>query len=314
MQADAAGAITMRGKVINILLVDDDPGDRRLVKLALKRSARELKFTIATADHLAGGLERLQSNNIDLVLLDLGLPDSHGLETVDKVVGACPHIPIVVLTVLADEETGLDALRRGASDYLVKGEFRRDLLLRSIRYSLERKELEQQLVRLASHDPLTGILNRRMFEEAMDRAIARARRGIPSVLLLFDVDHFKLVNDTLGHAAGDDVLVGIVQLVQEQLRTEDILGRMGGDEFAALFEGSPLLEAEAIAERLRQVVEGFTLSRNLATSPTLSIGLVEIDGRQDSRAIVSQADAAMYKAKEQGRNRVVCFEPKLQAS
>jgi len=301
-------------KVINILLVDDDPGDCRLVELALKQSARELKFTIATADHLADGLDRLQSNNIDLVLLDLGLPDSHGLETVDKVVGACPHIPIVVLTGLAGEEAGLDALRRGASDYLVKGEFRRDLLLRTIRYSLERKELEQQLVRLASHDPLTGILNRRMFEEAIDRAVARARRGTPSVLLLFDVDHFKLVNDTLGHAAGDEVLVGIVQLVQKQLRTEDILGRVGGDEFVALFEGSPLLEAKAIAERFCLVVEGFTFNRNLAISPTLSIGLVEIDGRQDSRTIMSQADAAMYKAKEQGRNRVVCFEPKLQIS
>jgi len=295
-------------KTINILLVDDDPGDRRLVELALKQSLPELEFAVTTAESLADGLDRLQSNNIDLVLLDLGLPDSHGLETVDSVCRAYSHLPIVVLTGLASDEAGLESLEKGASDYLVKGKFSEDMLLRTIRYSLERKRLEQQLVHLASHDPLTGLLNRRPFEEAVVRAIARANRGTPSALLLLDVDNFKLVNDTLGHAAGDDVLVRIGQLVQKQLRTEDVLARLGGDEFAALLEGADMREAEIVAERVRRAVEDYPFSFDLETSPTLSMGLAEIDGKQETRTLVNRADAAMYEAKNQGRNRIMCYQ------
>jgi len=130
---------------MNILLVDDDPGERRLVELALKDSSQELDFTVAAADSLADGLTRLRSGRVDLVLLDLGLPDSEGLETVDKVCAACPDLPVVVLTGLANDEAGIESLRRGASDYLVKGRFSQDLLLRTIRYSLERKRAEAQL-------------------------------------------------------------------------------------------------------------------------------------------------------------------------
>ena len=228
---------------VTILIVDDDEGDVRLVSLVLKQTGGE--YAVTSAGTLAEGLEHLQADGSDLVLLDLGLPDSHGLDTVGTVCQEHPEIPIVVLTGLDSEEAGLEALRRGASDYLVKDQLSAEMLSRTIRYSLERKRLEQRLIYLADHDPLTGVLNRRRFEEAVDRAASRARRGRSSALMLFDVDGFKQVNDTLGHSAGDEVLSGLAHCIQQQLRAEDVLARVGGDEFAALLEGLTGCEAHA---------------------------------------------------------------------
>lgn len=170
----------------------------------------------------------------------------------------------------------------------------------------ERKHQEDQLAYLATHDPLTGLANRRSLEEAMQRVTARARRGIPSALLFVDIDNFKVVNDTLGHAAGDKALVTLARLLQDELRTEDLMARLGGDEFALLLEGISIEEASVVAERLRLAVEQFCLTLDdRRFNLSLSIGLVVIDGRQTSLEILSQADAAIYRAKERGGNRVV---------
>ena len=135
----------MNAEKIDILMVDDDPVACRLVKLILTESRQPVEFVVKSAGTLAEGLDALAGHSFDLVLLDLALPDSDGLHTVDRTYKACPHIPIVVLTGLADEEAGVQAIKKGASDYLVKGRFFRDMLVRTIRYSLERKEVEQQL-------------------------------------------------------------------------------------------------------------------------------------------------------------------------
>ncbi|MBI4317557.1 MAG: EAL domain-containing protein [Chloroflexi bacterium] len=174
----------------------------------------------------------------------------------------------------------------------------------------ERRQNEQQLSYMASHDSLTGLANRRMLEETLSRVLARARRGTSSVLLFLDVDNFKLVNDILGHAAGDRALVTLTQLLQNQLRTEDLLVRLGGDEFVALLEGATVEEAQVVAERARRAVEEFRFILDGQTFKlSLSIGIVEVDGRHTSAILLSQADAAMYKAKEQGRNRIMLYRP-----
>ncbi|MBC8469360.1 MAG: response regulator [Planctomycetes bacterium] len=133
----------MNSEKIDILMVDDDPGAYRLLKLILDESPKPVEFVVESAGTLAEALDVLAGRSFDLVMLDLGLPDSNGVQTVEKVYQAYPHIPIVVLTGLADEETGIQAIKKGASDYLVKGKFFRDMLVRTIRYSLERKEFEQ---------------------------------------------------------------------------------------------------------------------------------------------------------------------------
>ena len=141
----------MNAEKIDILMVDDDPRAYRLVKLILTESPQPMEFALESAGTLAEGLDALAGHSFDLVLLDLALPDSDGIQTVDKVYQACPHIPIVVLTGLADEETGVQAIKKGASDYLIKGKFFRDMLVRTIRYSLERKEVCHKL-RLAKEE------------------------------------------------------------------------------------------------------------------------------------------------------------------
>jgi diguanylate cyclase (GGDEF)-like protein/PAS domain S-box-containing protein len=173
----------------------------------------------------------------------------------------------------------------------------------------ERKRTEEQLAHLATHDPLTGLPNRRLFEEALRRAMARANRGVPSALLLFDVDHFKAVNDALGHAGGDEVLVQVTKVVQKQLRTEDILARLGGDEFAVLLEGVDLAHAMVAAERIREAASsGPAAPDGSPAQPTLSIGVAPISAGMATEALFKRADAACYKAKELGRNRVACLD------
>jgi len=174
-----------------------------------------------------------------------------------------------------------------------------------VRDITERKRLQENLEYFAIHDILTGLLNRRSLEEMLNRTIARAKRGAISSLLYMDLDNFKDVNDKVGHAAGDEVLKILSDLLKAELRTEDIVFRLGGDEFAVLLEGMDNGKALPAAERLRLVVEKhrFELSGRLFPL-SLSIGLIEIEGTLTTEELLSQADAAMYRAKAQGKNCV----------
>lgn len=134
-------------ETICLLLVDDDKADRQLVKLALAKSAETIQFIIETAEDLTEAAEQLQNNKFDIVLLDLGLPDSHGIETVQKIHKINPNVPIVVLTGLDDEEIGLEAIKTGAEDYLTKGKSLEYVLVRTIRYAIGRKQTEKALTR-----------------------------------------------------------------------------------------------------------------------------------------------------------------------
>ena len=183
-------------------------------------------------------------------------------------------------------------------------------LLAVVRDISERKRHQDQLAFLAAHDPLTNLPNRRSLEAALGRAIGRVNFGATSVLLFLDVDNFKVVNDTAGHIAGDRVLVALAQLLRERLRGGDLLARVGGDEFAVLLEDTSVEGALAVAERMRQSVDECDFTADDHTFHLgLSIGLVLIDTQCKTGVVLSQADAAMYRAKEQGRNRIVVYRP-----
>ena len=170
----------------------------------------------------------------------------------------------------------------------------------------ERKLYEDKLKHFAVHDQLTGLLNRRGLEENLSRTIAKAKRGGVSSLLYTDLDNFKDVNDTIGHSAGDEVLMILADLLKAALRTEDIVFRLGGDEFAVLLDGIDGGDALLAAERLRAAVEAHRFELEGRVFPlSLSIGLVKIDGTLALGELLSQADTAMYRAKAQGKNRVV---------
>jgi diguanylate cyclase (GGDEF)-like protein/PAS domain S-box-containing protein len=169
----------------------------------------------------------------------------------------------------------------------------------------ERKQQEERIRHLALHDSLTNLPNRRAFD-AMIRRIAH--RGGPAALLVIDIDDFKFVNDSGGHPVGDQLLSEIGQLLQKQLRPFDFLARLGGDEFVALLENVSTAETQTIAERLRQSVEAFWFEREGSVlHTTVSVGVAPIDDSADPKIFISRADAALYAAKERGKNRVVTY-------
>src|SRR3954471_5891750 len=216
-----------------VLLIEDNPGDARLIQemLAEEPSA---PFVIQCVDRLSLGLEALAADRARLVLLDLSLPDSHGLETFAKVYAHSPRIPIIVLTGNDDQELALSAVKSGAQDYLVKGQIDRQLLLRAMQYSIERKRYQEELERQANYDALTGLPNRHLLNDRLKQAVF-AQRNTRSIAVVFiDLDHFKVINDSLGHNFGDEVLRHVGERLAAAVRDGDTVARIGGDEFVII--------------------------------------------------------------------------------
>ena len=167
---------------------------------------------------------------------------------------------------------------------------------------------ERRLLRLATLDGLTGLFNRSHFQEQASTALDKcARQGSPVALWLCDVDHFKQVNDTHGHAVGDQVLQAVAQIMSRNLREGDLLARWGGEEFLALMPHSTAGAAQEVAERIRQAVEATTLELGEGNAPlqvTLSFGVTHVQGTQDLKAATARADRALYASKRAGRNCV----------
>ena len=238
-----------------------------------------------------------------MVLLDLSLPDSHGLETVIRIRTAVPSVPIVVLSGLTDEEMALQALQVGAQDYMVKGQGDGSLIARAIRYAVERKRSEERLSYLARYDHLTQLANRSLFRDRLEQALARANRNGSLVALMFlDLDGFKTVNDTLGHACGDELLKEAARRIEGNVRHSDTVARLGGDEFAIMLEG--LVYAQDAAPVAREILEILSqpfLLDEQRVLVTASIGIAVCPPTEGDR-LLKDADAAMYRAKERGRN------------
>ena len=173
----------------------------------------------------------------------------------------------------------------------------------------QRRRTEERIRYLALHDPLTDLGNRRSVEESLERVVARARRGTPGSLVLLDLDHFKVVNDTLGHAAGDSVLVELARLLGTLRRPGDEIARLGGDEFVLVLEGIPAEAGRMVAERLRRAVHEHRFEvGGRRFDLGVSVGVVPIDGRLPAASLLALADSALYAAKERGRNRVVLVD------
>src|SRR3954453_20163411 len=212
----------------NVLLIEDNPGDARLIREMIAEDPRA-PFTIHFADRLAKGLEQLSAGEITLIILDLSLPDSYGLETFTKVYTHAPAVPIIVLTGHDDDALALSAVKGGAQDYLVKSRLDRELLLRSMHYSIERKRYQVQLEHQANYDALTGLPNRNLLHDRLKQSVYAQRMQRALAVVSIDLDHFKFVNDTLGHSVGDMLLKGMAQRLQGVLRDGDTVARLGGD-------------------------------------------------------------------------------------
>ncbi len=294
---------------MRILLVEDDSDDVEFLRTCIARAGGRT-VDIMRVDRVAAAVEALANQAFDVVLLDLHLPDATGSECVERIQQAQPELPIVVLSGQADEDYAVEILNRGVQDYLVKWEGGGRIILRSIRYAIERKRSEIKLNYLARYDSLTGIPNRKYLCDQLERAVTRAQRGGKKLGLLFlDLDRFKAVNDTLGHQLGDQLLCAVVERLKSSIRAGDLLARLGGDEFAVLLEDvTGPLELEAVARTLVACfAEPFTLGyRQVSVTASIGITLYPVDNH-DPLALLNNADIAMYQAKERGRNTFKFF-------
>jgi diguanylate cyclase len=291
-----------------LLVIEDSPGDAELVQALLRRSTVQV-FDVTSVSTLAGALPLL--DDAACVLLDLALPDAEGLDGLKAVRLAAPDVPVVVLTGCADEDLGLEALRQGAQDYLVKGEIDGRQLSRTIRYAMERAQAEARMQYLAFHDILTGLINRTLFTDRLGHALDRMARGdaANAALLALDLDHFKLVNDTLGHTAGDHLLVAVGDRLRSTVRPADTVARLGGDEFAILCEGIATAdEAMAVARRvLGSLVPPFAVAGH-EVFVHASAGLVVVGSNNvAAERLLTDVDIALYASKERGRGRLELF-------
>lgn len=296
---------------MHILLIEDNRAEAELLREQVAEEGDPgaygidgpVRFTEART--LDAGLDCLARGSFDLVLSDLTLPDSTGLDTVAALLDAAPALPLVVLTGNEARGLGREAVQRGAEDFLIKRQVTADLLLRAAVYARERHDLREKIRRMAVIDELTGISNRRYCFSELQRLVEMTRRhDTPLSLLMIDLDHFKQVNDTHGHQAGDAVLRHAAATMRATLRATDTLCRYGGEEFVALLPEIGQAAALQTAERLRAALTAAPCPTAAAAIPvTVSVGVATWRAGDTDDTLLSRADGALYRAKEQGRNR-----------
>jgi diguanylate cyclase (GGDEF)-like protein/PAS domain S-box-containing protein len=419
---------------MRILLVDDNPGDARLLEFMLQDVLPDHRLT--HADSLVRAIALARAEPVDIILLDLSLPDSSGTETFWRMHDVMPAVPIVVMTGLDDEALGSELVQAGAQDFLVKGSVDARLLLRAMRYAVERKRTElslrqseakvralyeaipdlllfldaegrfveykaakndmahfapeqfigrtireamppeisghatscfeqagsggdvvsfeyqlmlpegltdyearfirtsgeeilcmvrniserklteQRLHYLAHYDALTGLPNRLLFNDGLRKAQASANRTSDTMAVMFiDLDRFKIINDTLGHVAGDKLLQMVAGRVAACVRETDTVARLGGDEFAVILadvrnEHDAAVVAQKIIDAL---VPPFTVAdHEIHIGASIGITFYR-PGKDDRETLLEKADVAMYRAKEIGRNNYQFYSPEMDA-
>ncbi len=298
-----------------MLVADDSATVRALVRLELETAG----YGVVEAEDGQQALELARNGSVDVVLLDVEMPVLNGHDTITAMRAdpSTAGIPVVFLTGRAEGADVVEALRLGAQDYLLKPPAAPELLAR-VRVALEvatlRREVARQtaeLDRISRTDHLTGLYNRRHLDEVLALAASSSRLHVyPFTVLLADVDLFKRVNDTLGHAAGDDVLAEVATRLQDATRAEDVVGRWGGEEFLLIAPGADVKAGRVLAERLRTAVAASPVATTAGELlVTVSIGGATASGPGGGvEGMLRTADACLYEAKGAGRNRAEVAE------
>ncbi len=292
-----------------ILVADDS----MVVRAVLRRQLETDGHTVVEAVNGEEAIDACREYHPDVILLDVEMPvlDGHATLMRLKADPELKDIPVVFLTGRVDTVDVVNGLRLGAHDYLRKP-FEANELMARVSAALRTKWLQDELRtrnaeldRVSRIDMLTNIYNRRHLDEHLRRVISAARRHDRTVgVLIVDIDHFKEVNDERGHLAGDVVLREVAARLQQAMRTEDALGRWGGEEFLGVLTDTPPEGIRIMAERLRQVIAAapFILDDGSRIGVTVSVG--HTYGTEDAEVLVHRADDALYVAKAEGRNRV----------
>jgi two-component system, cell cycle response regulator len=289
---------------VTVLLIEDSEMDAALVSELLSR-ARGLNARVKRRDRLETGLVQLGKGGIDVVLLDLSLPDSRGFETFEQVRALAPEVPIIVMSAHRDEDLAVTAVRNGAQDYLMKGQVTVESLARSIQYGLERHRLLLSIRGLSLLDDLTGLYNRRGFLSLGSSHMHLAQRaGRRFALLYADVDGLKEINDTFGHREGDVALIKAAEILRATFRHSDVVSRLGGDEFVVLAVEAASDTDQQLLSRLQYHLDAFNADSRLPYELSLSAGVVGYDFTSPLALedMLAEADQALYVRKRARRS------------
>ncbi len=291
-----------------ILIVDDDDDIRDSMREFMKKAG----FNSLAASSAEEALKILKKSPVEVVITDIILPGQDGLELTDLIKANC-DIDVIVMTGHSDNYSYEEAINKGASDFIFKPVRLEEVLLRLRRVLRERQltkervQILEKLEKLAITDGLTRLHNLRHFYNQLEVEVDRSNRyGHSLGLLLLDIDHFKVYNDTYGHLEGDKVLIKLSQTMRSCLRTMDSAYRYGGEEFTIILPETGAEEAQTAAHRIRKAVEAekFFPEPNKPCQVTISIGVTEYCKEEEFADFVKRADKAMYLSKQAGRNRV----------
>lgn len=308
---------------LNVLLVDDDLADRKIIRRTLAQNTSDIKVVEATS--VSEGLGLLRQQKFDLVLLDYKLPGTSGIEMVQEL-RARPDlgsIAIIMMSASENESLAVQCIEAGAQDFIQKSDLERLNLHRAMVHAQKRFELEHKLHQnylnvkhLAEKDPLTGLSNRHHFNELMDLHIdANAESKVDVALLLMDLDNFKYINDTLGHDAGDRLLIEFATRVKRLLRRHESFARLGGDEFAIILSGiKSTQQVRLVTQRIQQALAIPVKLGNAEAMCRASIGAAIYPVQaSDKDTLIKYADIAMYKAKADGKGQMRLYDKSMSA-
>ncbi len=296
---------------ISVLVVDDSA----TVRYQLVQQLREAEIDAQEARNGEEALELLRGESVfDVIISDLKMPGIDGLTLVNALQedGDLSGIPICILTSSTDLDDHVQNLEAGASAFIQKP-WKEEVLVATVRRLARVRESTSRLERASRTDPLTGLSNRRHGDATLRQEMDRSRRyGGAMAVALLDIDHFKSINDSISHAAGDDVLKWLARELRAVSRKTDTVVRWGGEEFLFIFPETNLDEAAAIVERFRSHLAETPVSIETAggreLSVTVSGGVAELESEDTTDSLVDRADSALYKAKETGRNRLLKWQ------
>ena len=291
----------------HLLVVDDDEAICRVMSVMLAN----LGYDVVAETDGRKVLPLLREGEFDVVLVDIVMPELDGLELIEKIREHFNVLPILVVTAYGSAELTVDAMRRGATDFVTKPV---DAALLDLR--IRRAFDLEQTRRMANTDGLTGLYNHRHLQERLQQEIERAERyGRPLSVIMADLDHFKSFNDAFGHPRGDELLIAVARTLRQLSRASDILARYGGEEFTLVLPETSAEEARVLAERVRQCVaalevgdDSLSTATDAGASVTLSLGVASHAQGSSKEVLIEAADAALYRAKHGGRDRVCVAE------
>lgn len=286
----------MNDKIPNLLLVEDDKSYLGFL-IQLFSKSKETNFILKNASSLNSAVDELVSDSIDVILLDLNLPDSNGINTLSAIRNCAPDIPVVILTGDDDKSQAMEALRLGAQDYLLKGaDFTKNIIFK-VEYALERHKAEKNLRSLVYIDELSGLYNFRGFKAHAENYLKNISK--PFLLCFLDLDDLKDINDRCGHLIGSEAILNTAKIIKKTFRETDLYCRFGGDEFIVLVLNADASEIEEIDTRLQNTLDSFNDKENNEYDLSVSRGYAVYDPEDPITLdeLLKAADKNMYENK-----------------